>query len=239
MRIVELLRGRARERRETADEALLAAANRVAADESIDAEAVDRALVAAGKSVDDFETLCDLARRRREWRATLDKKATADRALAKVTQVATREREAFEIAHAAWMVRGAELDAEIRAHTATVSAANVARERLVLPVNVPAPLGEKLADAIAERDAATERVANVNRDLREARRVEKDQREWAEHKKTLNQSTPAGDADDHERRANRAARRAAELLEELKAAQEAEEAANTNVRTLEAAALKL
>lgn len=239
MRVLEMLRSRSRERHNTAAETLLAAANRLAADESVDHAAVERALVDAGQDVDAFEALCDLAKRRREWRATFDRRATADMKLAKATMAAEREREAFEATAAAWRMRGAELDEEIRIHTAVVSAADTARERLVLPENVPAPLGAKLAAAIAERDAAAERVGTATRELRAARELHKQQTEWASHKKEFNLSTPGGDAADHERRANRAARRAAELLEELKAAQSAEEEAANNVRSLEAAALKM
>jgi len=238
MKVLDLLRSRARERQVGAAEVLAAAANRAAAGESVDHEAVDRALVDCGKTVDDFAAMCDMAARRRNWRATLDRAPQAEAKLAKARAAAEKERAAFEATHAAWMKRGSELDAEIASATAVVTAARDAREELVKPANVPEPLRSKLAEATTVRDAATERVANINRELRDARDREKTQREWADHKRSLNISTHVGDADDHDRAAKRAAKRAAELLEELKAAQAEEETAAAEVRSLEAAAIK-
>lgn len=239
MRVLEILMSRSRERHNTAAEALVAAANRIAADEAVDPGTVERALVDAGKDVAEFERLCELAKQRREWRSAWDRRQAADAKKAKAQMALDKEREAFEAAHATWVDKGSSLEAEIAAAASVVDAADVARARLVMPKNVPGPLGEKLAAAIAERDAATERVAAANRELREVRQLEKDQRDWCQHKREMNLSTLGGDADDHERRANRAARRAGELLAELQAAQSAEEAAAANVKSLEAAALKL
>lgn len=239
MQVLEMLRARVRERVLNADELLATAANRVAADEVVDHGAVEAALTSTGKSVDDFERMVDLFRRRRQWHTTLDRRAAATTRLGKARAAAEREREQFETIRRQWLERAAELDAEITSAQHIVDAGNTAEHELVQPANVPAPLDAQLTEARATLEAATARVQSIGRELREVRANEKTQTEWAEHKSSLNLSTPAGDADDHRRRAARAARRAAELDTELSTAQAEEKAAAAALKRLEAAALKL
>lgn len=239
MQVLEMLRARVRERVLNSDELLATAANRVAADEAVDHGAVEAALEATGKSVDDFERMVELFRRRRQWHATLDRRAAATTRLGKARAAAEREREQFETIRRQWMTRGAELDAELAAAQTIVDAGNTAEHQLIDPANVPAPLGPQLVEAHGLVDATAATVQAIARELREVRGREKSETEWAEHKGALNMSTPAGDSEDHRRRAARATRRAAELATELATAQAEEKAALAALKRLEAAALKL
>lgn len=238
MQILELLRTRRAERRLTADQTLAAAANRLAADETVDHTAVETALLEAGRSVEDFETMCETARRRRQWRAAFDRGTAAKTRLEKARTTAERERNQFEQIRTQWLERAAQLDAEIAAADAVVRAADDARRELVDPRNVPGAAGDELAAAHAELAAASDAVSALGRQLREQRELEKSQREWADQKRTLNQTTLHGGPEDHERRAERAARRIKELESELREATAAEGAAAARVQKLEAAALK-
>jgi hypothetical protein len=211
----------------------------MAADESVDHAAIENALIETGRTVDDFAAMCELARRRLEWRATFNKGNAAKIRLDKANATAARERAEFEKIQTAWFARAAEIDVEIAAAERLTAAASAARAELVNPRNLAGLPGKQLADAHEALAEAAGRVGKIARELREARQLEKSQREWADHKRELNQSTATGDAEDHERRAERAARRIKELETELQAVTADEAAAAEQLKNLEAAALKI
>lgn len=239
MQVLEMLRSRFNERKTNATETLANAAKKLAAGETVDHAAIENAIVETGTTVDDFEHMVELARRRHGWRSTYEKGTAANTRLEKANATAERERGQFEQIKTAWLERAAELDAEIRAAQKVVDAAAAARTDLTRPQNVPGPVGQQLVDAHRALSEASGRVSDVARQLKEQRELEKSQREWADHKRTLNQSNEHGSADDHEARANRAARRIKELESELKEATAVEAAAAGRLQKAEAAALKV
>jgi hypothetical protein len=239
MSIFEALAERMATRKRSTDETLLAAARRAAAGESVDDAAVDAAMASSGKSVDDFRELVELCQRRRGWYASMDRGPAANATLGKLQAAATRERAAFEQVRDAWLSRAAELDEQIKNAERITTAAHDARGQLVDPANVPGDLAARIREAHDAVVDAASTVERIKRERRDAAEREKSQREWTEHKRGLNISTPAGNADDHERAAARAAKRLAELDAELPDAERAHAAAEGELRRLESLALKV
>lgn len=237
--IFEALAERMATRTRTHNETLLAAARRLANGESADDAAVDAALAATGKTVDEFRELVELCQRRREWYAAMDRGPAATTMLDKLQAAAARERAAFEQVEQAWRSRAAELDAQIRAAETTTTAAGAARDKLVHPDNVPGDLADRIRQAHDDVAATATAMERNRRERREAAEREKSQREWADHKRGLNQHTAGGSADDHERNATRAAKRVAELDAELPDVERAAANAVAELRRLEALALKV
>jgi hypothetical protein len=239
MNILEALATRMAARKTTANATLIAAARRLAAGESADDDAVERALIETGTTLDDFKAMVELCQRRRQWYAAMDKGPAATAKRDKANAVLEREAAAFQATEAAWLVRRRQLSAELDEVERIVAAAHTARGDLVRPDNVPGDLADRLREAHDAVAAATEKVAQLNRDRRQWAEQEKSQTEWAEHKRGLNIVTQGGDADDHERMAKRAANRIAEIDAELPAALQAEAAARKHLEAAEAAALKV
>lgn len=239
MQVLEMLRSRVTARRATAAETLVAAAARAAAGENVDPGSVEKALFEAGHTVDDFAAMVELATKRSEWRKAWAKHDAAAGKLQKAQATGERERAQFEKVRTAWLERAREIDVEIRNATKTVDAARAARAELVNPRNVPSAYGVELSEAHAALDAEHARVGGIERELREARDIERQQREWAEHKRNMNTTNEHGGPEDHELRADRAARRAKELEAELKDAQKRVDVAAGRVQSLEDAATKL
>lgn len=238
--VFELLRSRMRERTTSTDETLVAAANRLAADETVDHAAVEKALRDSGRGVDDFERMCELARRRRDWRQRADRGAVADTKLAKLTATLEKESGQFETIRIAWLQRSAELGEEIRQAENASVAGGLARGELVRPQNVPGALGELLAEAHKALGEASSVVSQLGRELRDTRELERSHRTFAEQKAAVSPPPKKNDPpDDYTVRADRAAKRAAALAEELEAATATEAEAAERVRVLEARALKL
>jgi hypothetical protein len=238
MSIFEALAERMATRKRSTDETLLAAARRAAAGESVDDAAVDDALASSGRTVDDFRELVELCQRRRGWYAALDRGPAANATLDKLNATAAKERAAFEKVRAAWVSRATELDEQIKAAERITTAANDARGKLVDPGHVPGDLAARIREAHTAVVDTASTVERIKRERRDAAERAKSQREWADHKRGLNLSTPAGDADDHERAAARAAKRVAELDAELPDAERAHADAERELRRLESLALK-
>lgn len=215
MTVLDLLRGRVADRQTSHDETLAAAARRVAADESVNHDAVDAALAATGRTVDDFAGMVELARRRQRWRATVERGTAAQLRLDKATATAERERAQFEKTRDAWLVRARELEAELSAARRLVEAADQAAEELRRPENVPEPARKLVVDATNTHATARERVATLERERKTATEGLRHHEYWRDHHRKLNTSGPSGDAADHERFAVRAQRRVKELDGEL------------------------
>ena len=236
--ILETLRGRMGARRETNAETLVAAARRIAAGETVDANAVETALVAEGKSVDDFEALCELARRRQAWHAARDRGPAAIVQRDKLTRELDAAREAYERTRLAWVEKSGQLSQQIDAAISVVSASDDATAKLTAPENVPGVLAERLRAADADHMAALQSVENIRRELKEAKNRVKDETEWCQHKEKYNNERYST-LDDHKRALARAERRVAELESALPPAEAAVAAALKTLRERQAAALKL
>jgi hypothetical protein len=237
--ILETLRTRMVQRRETNAESLAAAARRIAAGETVDAASVENALIAEGRSVDDFEAMCELARRRQTWHAARDKGPAAIIQRDKLARELDDAREAYERTRLAWVEKSGQLSRQIDAAISVVSTADDATARLTAPDNVPGVLAERIRAADAEHVEALETLETVRRELKEARARVKDETSWCEHKQAFNNNTHLSTLDDHKRALARAERRVSELEAAMKPAEAAVAAALKMLQERRAAALKL
>jgi hypothetical protein len=237
--ILEALRMRMVQRRETNAESLAAAARRIAAGETVDAASVESALVAEGRSVDDFEALVELARRRQLWHAARDKGPAATRERDKLQSELDAAKEAFEKSRLAWVERSGSLAARIRAFDVVVQAADDATAKLTDPANIPGITAERIRTADAAHVEAMDAVETIRRELREARSRVKTETEWVQHKKDFGNNTHLSTLDDHKRALARAERRVSELEAALPPAEAAVAAALKTLDDRRAAALKL
>jgi chromosome segregation ATPase len=236
--ILEMLRTRMTARKESNAETLVAAARRVAAGENVDPTAVESALVAEGKSVDDFESMCELARRRQTWHAARDKGPAAISDRDKLTAELESAHAAFEKVHAQWAEKSRRLSQQIDAAIAIVQAANDATDKLTAPANISGPLADRIRKADEDHAEALQTVDAIRRELREAKSRVKDESEWVSHKKQFNDQR-LSTLDEHERSLKRAERRVAELEAALPPAEKAVAAALKTLNERRAAALKL
>ena len=236
--ILEMLRSRMTARRETNAETLVAAARRIAAGDNVDPTAVESALVAEGKSVDEFEAAVELARRRLAWHAARDKGSAAIIQRDKLTTELDAASDAFEKVQSQWADKSRRLAQQIDAAIAIVQAANDANEKLTSPANVPGVLAERLKTADVEHTEALQTVDTIRRELREAKSRVKDESEWVSHKKQFNDQR-LSTLDEHERSLKRWERRVAELEAALPPAEKAVAAALKTLQDRQAAALKI
>ena len=236
--ILEMLRSRMAARAESNAEVLVAAARRIAAGESVDTAAVETALVAEGKSVDAFEAMCELARRRQAWHAARDRGPAAIVQRDKLTRELDAARNEYEKLRLRWVETSGQLGQQIDALIAVVSASDDATAKLTAPENVPGVLAERIRAADADHTAALQNAEAVRRDLKEARSRVKDEAEWVVHKKQFNDQR-ASTLDDHERALARWERRVKELEAALPPAERAVAAALKTLQERRAAALKL
>lgn len=237
--ILETLRGRMAARRETNAETLVAAARRIAAGESVDPGTVESALVAESKSVDDFEALCELARRRLTWHAARDKGPAAIIQRDKLNAELEAARESFERTRLAWVEKSGRLSSQLSAVVSIVQASDDATERLTNPANVPGVLAERIRTADAKHVETLDELETIRRELREARIRVKNEKEWCEHKQSFNSNTHLSTLDDHKKALARAERRVAELETALPTAEAAVAAALKTLEERRAAALKI
>jgi len=235
--ILEMLRTRMTARKESNAETLVAAARRIAAGENVDPTAVESALVAEGKSVDDFESMCELARRRQAWHAARDKGPAAISERDKLTAELESAHAAFEKVHAQWAGKSRRLSQQIDAAIAIVQAANDATDKLTAPANISGPLADRIRNADAEHAEALQTVDAIRRELREAKSRVKDETEWCAHKAAYGNGPSS--LEEHQRLLKRAERRVAELEAALPPAEKAVAAALKTLNERRDAALKL
>ena len=186
-----------------------------------------------------FRSMVSLARKRRMWKADLDRGPAARARLEKAQATAERERAQFEKIQTAWFARAAELDAEISSATAVDTTAQLARQQLVEPANVPHPTRSRLEEAHAAKDEADARVEKLQREIREAKEIKNRHEGFAAHHTEFNTRSPDGTTgEEHAQRARRAERRVNEFEGELAiAAADATDAAK-ELAEAQAAALK-
>ena len=235
--ILEMLRSRMTARRETNAETLVAAARRIAAGENVDPTAVESALVAEGKSVDDFEAAVELARRRLTWHAARDKGPAAISDRDKLTAELDAAHAAFEKVQTAWIEKSRRLSQQIDAAIAIVQAANDATDKLTAPANISGPLADRLRKADEDHAEALQMVDAIRRELREAKSRAKDEGEWVAHKTAYNNGVSS--LEEHQRLLKRAERRVAELEAALPPAEKAVAAALKTLQDRRAAALTI
>lgn len=239
--VLELLTGKARARQANADDTLVAAAKRAANGESVDVDAVDQALVATGRTPDDFAAMVALAGKRRAWFRDMDKGTAAKAAADKAGAAFQREEAAFVVVRDAWVARSQSLGAERDQAMAVVSRARDARDALVHPDNVPtAALAQRIRDAhdaVMAAEAELSRIRGEVRDNEERRKAALDWKESRNWKQDAD-ATAKRSAEDQQLVADRCTRRLKDLATELAAANEALAAATAEVDAAEAAALK-
>lgn len=236
--VLQALTQRATTRRQTADEVLQDAARRTANNERPDLEAVDRALVETGRTPEDFAAMVELTRRRNRWRGDMDKGPAATAARDKAAAMLAKAEAEFVAVRDAWHARSHELTTQVDQAAATVARARDARQALCHPDNVLPPLDERLREAAAAVEEATAEVARITRELRQQSERQANEADWANRKRATNTTTPAGNADDHQRIADRCTRRIAELDQELTDAKKALAQATAHLEAVEAAAIK-
>jgi hypothetical protein len=224
--ILEALRMRMVQRRETNAESLAAAARRIAAGETVDAASVESALV-------------ELARRRQLWHAARDKGPAATRERDKLQSELDAAKDAFEKSRLAWVERSGSLAARIRTFDVVIQTADDATAKLTDPANIPGIMAERIRTADAAHVEAMDAVETIRRELREARSRVKTETEWVQHKKDFGNNTHLSTLDDHKRALARAERRVSELEAALPPAEAAVAAALKTLDERRAAALKL
>jgi hypothetical protein len=235
--VLDRLRHRAARRTESAAETLWANAKRLAADESADDDAIESALAETRTTLDGFNELVDLARKRRRLFVAVDKATPASVKRDKLAATAAAERAAFEETRRRWLERAAVLDAELAVLDKAVLAGDEAREALCSPANLPPAAAERLQAALDAKQAAVERVGDVRRALNEQRDIHARRLWMAEQKRGSGRHHPL-DADDDERLARRAVTRIGELEAGLRDAEAAAKAADEHLTKCRTAVLK-
>jgi hypothetical protein len=155
-----------------------AGARAAARRESYDVAALERALVELGKTTADFEAAVEVATARAAWLADVDKLAAVTAKVNKLEAAATAEQTKFEAARRAFVEKATAIDADLKIARATQDKGRDARDRLLDPRGVPGTLGEKYRAAVADAEAASVVLAEVERNLREIRARIKSEREW-------------------------------------------------------------
>jgi len=186
MTILDAIRSRMTARRESNASTLVAAARRIATGETVDPADIESTLVAEGVTVDAFESMVELARRRQGWHATRDRGPAAAAQRDKAAAELETARERFEAAREVWATTSQKLNVKLAAAGNIVSAADDATRSLQTPANIPGPLGGKIAAADDAHVAAMVAVENARRALKDARDRVRSESEWVERKQTFN-----------------------------------------------------
>jgi hypothetical protein len=178
--LLDVLRGRMRQREQTAVDTIAAAARAAARGDNYDVGAIETALVEARLSMADFEDAVALAGKRSTWLRDFDKLANATNKLTKAEAAIAAEQAKFEEARRAFMDRAEALDAEAAAARTMKTAGEAARGNLLDPKNVPGTIGERYREAVAAAEAADVAVEDVRRQLREITARIKSEQGWIE-----------------------------------------------------------
>lgn len=248
--VLDLLRGRLRERADNAIDVLAQAARDHAAGQAIDVGSVESALVESRLTADDFAKLCEIAARRHEASQALAKLPAATAKLAKATAAIEAEQKAFEQQHAAHSQRLDALDVERSAAQEAVTAGERGRGVLLDQRLVIGTIAELYRSAISARREAEELVASLERELKEAAAAVKEEAEQIEllaESEPQSRVFPAVNAtpvqmsyrlQDHHAAKKRAERRVAELTSQLTDARKALAEASRKLAEIEVRVLK-
>lgn len=238
--VFDNLAGRFMARKQSALDVIDGAAKTLAAGGTIDAGAVEQALVAAGLDLDAFRERVEFQTARREKLEALEKLGAARRRVEQLDgQLAAEAAKHAEVT-AAFHKRYAALRDEATNHQREVDRARDAREWILDPKNCPLALREPYEAALAAVQAARENVSTIGRQLRDLRErhrgaeaaiaeiVAADARELhppqaivaASQKERLAAATREK-VEQHERRRDRLAREVGDAEQELAAAEQA------------------
>lgn len=232
--LLDVLRGRMKARELNAIDTIAAAARAAARGDAYDIGSIEAALVEARLSADDFEKAVAQASRRAGWLNEFDKLAAAASKLKKLEAAAAAEEAKFEEQRRIFAEKFDAMNKEATAARSARDAGEQARGKLLDPKDVPGTIGEKYRAAVAEAEAASAAVGNLQRELREVRERMKSEEEWivqlvGESSAKLGPYSPLKQSgvvpesyklDDHRRALARAQRRLAEIEAELKTAEQ-------------------
>lgn len=159
--IFEALRGQIAKRQLAADDQVLEAARAAAADLAVDAVALEAAMFSSGTTLDQFEQLVELCRKRAGWLADLDGMKAAGSRQAKAEAALKAETDRFEEARRIALDKIAKLEREAAEARAAYDRAKAGRDNLLDPRNVPGGIGERYRATLDERDQAEGEVRRL------------------------------------------------------------------------------
>lgn len=245
--ILDVLRGRLRERELHSLDHVAEAARAAAAGKSYDLAALEAALAAQKMTLADFEKAIEGARRRALWLTQFDGLNAAISREKKLEAAIRSEEEKLEEHRLAVVARLRKVGEELSLATAARNAGEQARGQLLDPANVPGTIGIRYREAIEDRDAINVRKEAVARDLRGARSRLETHRSLAEQtieqgRKRVECDTTlaqrAAKVEEYRDRAKSTARYVAEKEKELAAAEREAAAAEAQVKKMELEVLK-
>jgi len=179
-KVFDALRGRMRERTQTAHERIEAAAKAVARGENVDVGGLEDAMFTTSSTVDDFRKLAELFATRAEKLQALEGLGAARKRVEKlntdIEAANARHAEATERFRREFIT----LRDQANAAQADVDRARDCREWLLAPGNCPPSLRADYDTALAQEQAAIEAVAAAERTIRELRAEIKGEEGWLE-----------------------------------------------------------
>ncbi len=245
--LLDVLRGRIKERELHAVDHVANAARAAASGKPYDMGALEAALAAQKMTIADFEKAIEVARRRSLCLTQFDGLNAAvsrQKKLEAAIQAEEQKLEEYRLAIVAKVRRVWEdLDLAIKSR----DAGERARGELLNPANVPGTIGIHYREALVERDAAQEQASTIERDLRDARERLETQTSLAEQtvtegkKRFEDHNTLAirqAKIDDYRASVKSIERRVADLEKQLAAAERDLAAAEDHVKKMEPEVLK-
>jgi chromosome segregation ATPase len=250
--LLDRITGRREQRIDNALDRLAQAARDAATGKAVDDGDVEAALHELGKPVEFFDELVATADRRRLAGLALEKLGNATTKARRLADTIATERHKYEQAREAYLARMAALERDKADADEVVRRANVARGELLAARNVIGSLRDRYEEALAERQSASEAVADVAREVkRQTDRVTECDRWLASiRRKHETEITPpavmkrpesaalANELEPHKVAKKRAQRRLDELTPQLRDAEERNERAERAVVVLELEILK-
>jgi len=159
--IFDAIRGQIAKRRLAADDQVLAAARAASTDQAVDPEALEAAMFASGTTLDQFEQLVELCRKRAGWLADFDGMKAAGSRQAKAEAALKNETIRFEEARRLALDKIAKLERETAEARTTYDRAKAGRDNLLEYKNVPGGIGERYRAAIDQREQADGEVRRL------------------------------------------------------------------------------
>lgn len=250
--LLDRLRDRQQQRTGSALDRLAQQARHAAAGQPVNDADVDAALHELQKPVEFFAELVEIADRRRTAGLALEKLGTATTKQRRIDDAIASETHKYEEFRKAYLGRMAALERDKAEVDATIRKANEGRGALLDPANVIGSIHARYVEALAERDASSEVVAGLARELKKQRDRLAEEDRWIEsirrlHGDTLapptifgrpESTTLARELEPHELAKSRAQRRIDELTPQLREAEERADRAARAAAAVEVEALK-
>lgn len=165
--ILDLLRGRVKERELHALDHVAEAARAAAAGKTYDVAALEAALEAQEMTVADFEEAVDLAKRRATWLSRFDGLTAATARAKKLEAAIEAEEKRFEEQRVALIARCDKIRGELEVVTKNRDSGTAAKAELLDPSNVPGSVGIRYRDACRELQEAEVAVEVAARKVKE------------------------------------------------------------------------